>query len=84
MTAPGLKPTAIQILEERTITLYAATDELLSWDRYEVALLAHLEQRLEISDDRKALEIVRRLQRGNRIEDSDHLELHAAVRGYAS
>lgn len=79
--ARGIQPTAEQLAEERAMTLQAATGELVSWDRYERELLTHLERRIV---DQKLLAIVARLNRGNAVEDADHLELFDAVREGAS
>lgn len=88
--ARGIQPSPQQIIEERQVTLFAATDALVLWDRYEAELLTHLERQLAVEASQnasvrieKALQIVRRLARGNAIEDSDHAELHDAVRGVA-
>lgn len=81
--ARGVQPTPQQIAEERHITLRSATDELLSWDTREAQLLNYLEAAPEVAGNPTLAAIVRRLQRGNVIEDADHLELHAAVREVA-
>lgn len=78
--ARGRQPNATQIAEERSITLRSATDELLSWDEREAVLLDYLESATEVQNNPTLAAIVRRLQRGNVIEDRDHIELHEAVR----
>lgn len=80
--ARGVQPSAQQLAEERQMTLQSATAELVTWDAYEAKLLAYLDS--TIGPDATLGAILDRLQRGNRIEDADHLELHAAVREVAS
>lgn len=75
--ARGIQPSAAQLAEERRITELAATAELVTWDRYERELLTYLERQLT---NPTLLAVVRRLQRGNAIEDADHVELYDAVR----
>lgn len=75
--ARGIQPTPQQLAEENGMTILATTGELVSWDRYERELLTHLERRIA---DPKLLAIVSRLNRGNAIEDADHIELYEAVR----
>lgn len=75
--ARGIQPSAAQIAEERRITELAATAELVTWDRYERELLTYLERQVT---NPTLLAVVRRLQRGNAIEDADHVELYDAVR----
>lgn len=69
-----------QIEEERQMTLQAATEELLTWDQRETALLAFLEHAPEVASNPTLSAIVRRLQRGDLLENSDHAELYEAVR----
>jgi hypothetical protein len=75
--ARGIQPSAAQLAEERRITELAATAELVTWDRYERELLTYLERQIT---NPTLLAVVRRLQRGNAIEDADHVELYDAVR----
>jgi hypothetical protein len=76
--SPGVKPSLAQLAEERAMTLKSATDELLAWDAYEQRLLDFLER--GVADNPTLAAIVRKLQRGNRIEDADHLELADALK----
>lgn len=78
--ARGRQPNAAQLAEERHITLQSATAELLSWDTREAQLLNYLEAAPEVRANPTLAAIVRRLQRGNVIEDADHIELYQAVR----
>ncbi len=80
--ARGVQPTPQQLADERHITLHAATDELLRLDIPEAEQLDYLARAVAGNPTLSA--IVRRLQRSNRIEDADHLELHTAVREVAS
>ena len=75
--ARGIQPSATQLAEERRITELAATAELVTWDRYERELLTYLERQVT---NPTLLAVVRRPQRGNAIEDADHVELYDAVR----
>ncbi len=77
MASRGRQPSNDQLAEERRITELAATAELVTWDRYERELLTYLERQLT---NPTLLAVVRRLQRGNAIEDADHVELYDAVR----
>lgn len=76
--ARGIQPSLQQLAEERRMTLQSATGELLAWDVHENQLLDYLGT--AVAHDPKLNAIVQRLKRGNRIEDSDHLELYDAVR----
>lgn len=80
--ARGIQPTPEQLAEERHVTLQSATAELLAWDAHETELLNYLES--VVGSHPTLGPIVRRLQRGNRLEDADHIELHAAVRGVSA
>ena len=66
------------IAEERQMTLQAATEELMRLDISETRLLAALE--VSLADNPQLLAIVRRLQRADVLENSDHEELYVAVR----
>lgn len=77
MASRGRQPSNDQLAEERRITELAATAELVTWDRYERELLTYLERQIT---NPTLLAVVRRLQRGNAIEDADHVELYDAVR----
>lgn len=70
----------VQIEEERQMTLQAATEELLTWDRREAELLDYLGRAPEVASNPTLSAIVRRLQRGDLLENSDHAELYEAVR----
>jgi hypothetical protein len=77
--ARGRQPSPDQLVEERAITLQAATEELVSWDRREAELLAYLAQAPEVANNQTLSAIVRRLQRGDLLENADHAELYEAV-----
>lgn len=74
----GRQPTAQQLAEERQVTLLAATDARISWDEYERQLLVYLER--NVAGNPKLHALAKRLQRGNAIEDADHIELYETVR----
>ena len=76
MAGRPMNPESIE--EERQMTLQAATEELMRLDISETRLLAALE--VSLADNPQLLAIVRRLQRADVLENSDHVELFDAVR----
>lgn len=78
--ARGRQPSTEQLADERHVTLQAATEELLSWDARESELLAFLGRAPEVANNPTLAAIVRRLQKGDLLENADHAELYEAVR----
>jgi len=78
--ARGRQPSPAQLAEERQMTLHAATEELISWDQREAELLDYLGRAPEVANNPTLAAIVKRLQRGDLLENSDHAELYEAVR----
>lgn len=78
--ARGIQPSAEQLAEERSITLLSATDELVTWDRREAALTNRIHAAVARGEIQQALADIRLLQRGDVLENSDHVELFEAVR----